>query len=709
MARAIPKSKEEGRHRRSPRSPSKPLALSSCARALIIPVSSSRAHFIRNIAADGRMAAAASWTGLHGFLSNIDHSLGPRRCTSVVSAGARSAHWTGRLTQDDADDLASGNPLPPAFRTAKTDVPPMRPNMARGAQPDTGFIDIHLSTGGKIEDAKIKFHWQENTAPPVVPPTRKDSDSILLETLISRDFGGQPTDIFACQRLIRSTDAVLPMVFARNQQRIPCIRSGYPQSFNCSARTKLKRGGSGNSVPRSCVVGNKRRNEKAISTGSRRRRQRNKPLAYRGACVRRDIYGGARHDDCHRRAALYFGRPCHRALTSCMGRDKLSRRQFNRTVREYLAVHRVREAQFFSDLHCSVYGVFDTLRICTNLTSLLLFRVLQGLAGGGMTPVAQSILADAFPPNKRSQAFAIYGVAVVVAPVVGPVLGGWLSDNWSWNWCFFINGPVGLASLVAIYFLIEDKKKDREERRKMWSKELSFDLVGFILVATFLGGLEVVLDKGQEDDWLGSSFILTFALLSASALVLFIPWALLKNNPIIDVRMLASRQFGACFVVMLGVGAILIATTQMVPQLLQDNYGYTATLSGLALSLGGIVTMVMMIVVGRLNFIQPKYLIATGSAFVAYGMYYLTSLYGDTNFGYFAWSRMIVGVGLPLMFVPITTASYDGLPASKTDQASSLINLARNFGGSIGVSISQTVLARREQFHQSRLAEQVGT
>jgi MFS transporter, DHA2 family, multidrug resistance protein len=344
-----------------------------------------------------------------------------------------------------------------------------------------------------------------------------------------------------------------------------------------------------------------------------------------------------------------------------------------------------------------------------DLTSLLIFRVLQGLAGGGMTPVAQSILADAFPPNKRSQAFAIYGLAVVVAPVVGPILGGWLSDNWSWHWCFLINGPVGLASLIAVYFLIEDKRKDRDERQQMWAKGLNFDLVGFVLVATFLGALEVVLDKGQEDDWFGSSFIVTFAFLSATSLVLFIPWALLKEQPIIDLRMLASRQFGACFLVMLGVGAILIATTQMLPQLLQENYGYTATLSGLALSPGGFVTMVMMIVVGRLDFIQPKYLIAAGGAFVAYGMYYLTSLYGDTDFGYFAWSRMIVGVGLPLMFVPITTASYDGLPPEKTDQASALINLARNFGGSIGVSISQTVLVRREQFHQSRLAEQVGT
>jgi MFS transporter, DHA2 family, multidrug resistance protein len=343
-----------------------------------------------------------------------------------------------------------------------------------------------------------------------------------------------------------------------------------------------------------------------------------------------------------------------------------------------------------------------------NLSSLLFFRVLQGLAGGGMTPVAQSILADAFPPNKRSQAFAIYGVAVVVAPVVGPVLGGWLSDNWSWHWCFFINGPVGIASLVAVYFLIQDKKRDRDERRKMWAKGLNFDLVGFLLVATFLGALEVVLDKGQEDDWFGSSFIVAFACISATALVLFIPWALAKKDPIIDLRMLASRQFGACFIIMLGVGAILIATTQMLPQLLQESYGYTATLSGLALSPGGIVTMVMMFVVGRLGFVQPKYLIAAGGAIVAYGMYYLTSLYGDSDFDYFVWSRILVGVGLPLMFLPITTASYDGIEPGKTDAASALINLARNFGGSIGVSVSQTVLARREQFHQSRLAEQVG-
>ena len=264
-----------------------------------------------------------------------------------------------------------------------------------------------------------------------------------------------------------------------------------------------------------------------------------------------------------------------------------------------------------------------------NLESLLFFRVLQGLAGGGMTPVAQSILADAFPAEKRGQGFALYGVAVVVAPIVGPILGGYISDNFSWHWCFLINGPVGAVLFVLIYLFIQespDERKDRDERR---AEGLRFDVVGFLLVATFLGALEVVLDKGQEDDWFGSTFIVTFAVLSAGALVLFVPWALFKKDPVIDVRMLASRQFGACFLVMLGVGAVLIATTQVVPQILQDNYGYTATLAGEVLSPGGLVTMAMMFVVGRLGFIQPKYLIALGAVIVAYGMYTLTNLYAE--------------------------------------------------------------------------------
>ena len=344
-----------------------------------------------------------------------------------------------------------------------------------------------------------------------------------------------------------------------------------------------------------------------------------------------------------------------------------------------------------------------------NLSSLLVFRVMQGLAGGGLTPVAQSILADAFPAEKRGQGFAVFGIAVVVAPVIGPVLGGYLSDNLSWHWCFLINGPVGLASLISVYFFIKEKPEEKTERAKQRKKGLRFDVVGFVLLTAFLAALEVVLDKGQEEDWLNSNFILTFVTISIVALIVFVPWALIKDKPIIDIRLLMKRQFGACFVVMLGVGAILIATTQIVPQILQENYGYTATLSGLALSPGGIVTMAMMFVVGRLGFVQPKYLIAAGACFVASGMIYATNLYADSDFNFFVWTRVLVGVGLPFMFIPITTASYAGLKPSQTDQASALINLARNFGGSIGVSIAQSMLAQRQQFHQSHLVENIGT
>src|SRR5580692_7711452 len=340
-----------------------------------------------------------------------------------------------------------------------------------------------------------------------------------------------------------------------------------------------------------------------------------------------------------------------------------------------------------------------------NLQALLLFRVLQGLAGGGMVPASQSILADAFPPAKRGQAFALFGVAVVVAPVVGPTLGGWLSDNWSWEWCFLINAPVGLFAMAMISLVLQEKTAPAQSRS---SEENSFDLVGFLLVATFLGALEVVLDRGLEDDWFSSPFIVTFAVICAVAFVLMIPWELTRRNPMIDLKMVASRQFGASFLVMLATGAILLATTQFLPQLVQQDFGYTATWAGLVLSPGGVVTMAMMFVVGRLaSKVQPKYLIIVGAVMIALSMYSMTNVYGDLGFWFMARSRMLLGVGLPLVFVPILAASYDGVPPSLTDQASALINAARNTGGSIGVSVVSNVLTHRQQFHQSRLVEQV--
>ena len=336
-----------------------------------------------------------------------------------------------------------------------------------------------------------------------------------------------------------------------------------------------------------------------------------------------------------------------------------------------------------------------------NLNSLLLFRILQGLAGGGMVPVSQSILADSFPPQKRGQAFALFGVAVVVAPVVGPTLGGWLADNFTWRWCFLINGPVGLATIALIAILLPADKPGQAQAAR-------FDVIGFLLVATFLGALEIVLDRGLEDDWFGSNFIITFTVICAVAFVLMIPWEMTRRDPMIDVRMVATRQFGACFLVMGATGAILYATTQFLPLMVQTEFGYTATWAGLVLSPGGLVTMVMMFVVGQVSSrIQPKYLIMTGAIFVAISMYQLTNVYGDLDFWFFARTRMALGVGLPLIFIPIIAASYDGIPPNRVDMASALINAARNTGGSIGVSLASNVLAHREQFHQSRLIEHV--
>ncbi|HVJ32646.1 MAG TPA: DHA2 family efflux MFS transporter permease subunit [Terriglobia bacterium] len=343
-----------------------------------------------------------------------------------------------------------------------------------------------------------------------------------------------------------------------------------------------------------------------------------------------------------------------------------------------------------------------------SLPALVAFRVLQGLGGGGMAPSEQAILADAFPPHLRGRAFAIYGVAVVVAPVIGPTLGGWITDNYSWHWVFLINVPMGVLSLALVNLLVSEPATARRDREQILRRGISVDYVGFVLVALALGCLEVVLDEGQRNDWFESSFILAFALVSGISFILLVPWELMRPDPIVDIRLLGRRQFGGCFAVMLCVGAILVATTQFLPQMLQEEFGYTATLAGSALSPGGFVTMLLMPISGRLvTAVAPKYLIAAGMAVIAFAMWYVTGLNGDLTWSYAAWCRVFLAIGLPFVFIPITTASYEGLPRGKTNQASALINVARNLGGSMGVSMAQTALAQREQFHQSRLVENV--
>lgn len=346
--------------------------------------------------------------------------------------------------------------------------------------------------------------------------------------------------------------------------------------------------------------------------------------------------------------------------------------------------------------------------LAPNLSMLIVFRVLQGLGGGGMAPSEQAILADTFPERQRPQAFALYGVAVVVAPTVGPTLGGWLTDNASWHWIFFINVPIGLASLMLVHWLVNEPEVLERERRERLRRGVKVDWVGFLLIALALGCLEIVLDKGQREDWFSSDFIVAFSAASVLGFVLFVPWELSRADPILEIRLLGHRQFGTSFLMMMTVGAVLFSSIQLLPQLLQTSFPYTATLSGLVLMPAGLVMLVLMPVAGRVTgFIQPKYLIAGGMFLIAIAMWHMTSLSPDADFDYFVWARIYQVLGLPFMFIPITAVSYSDIPANKTNQASALINVARNLGGSIGVSMATTVLAQRAQFHQERLTEQL--
>lgn len=344
--------------------------------------------------------------------------------------------------------------------------------------------------------------------------------------------------------------------------------------------------------------------------------------------------------------------------------------------------------------------------LAPSLGMLILFRVLQGLGGGGMVPSEQAILADTFPPEQRAQAFALYGIAVIVAPTIGPTIGGWITDNWSWHWIFFVNVPIGVVSLVLVQWLLVEPEALERERRERLAGGLRIDWGGIILVGVWLGCLEIVLDKGQREDWFQSNFIIGFAAASAIAFMLFVPWELTRRDPIVDLSLMGRRQFVVSFIMMMMVGATMFSSTQLLPQLLQENFAYTATLSGLALMLGGVAMLVMMPIAAQAtNLVQPKYLMAFGLLVLALAMWHLTSLPPDASFGFFSWARAYQMIGMPFLFVPITTASYGDLPPDKTNQASALINVARNLGGSIGVSMAITLLAQRAQFHQSRLVE----
>ena len=343
--------------------------------------------------------------------------------------------------------------------------------------------------------------------------------------------------------------------------------------------------------------------------------------------------------------------------------------------------------------------------LATSLGLLLLFRVLQGLGGGGLQPLAQAILADTFPPQQRGLAFALYGITAVVAPTVGPVLGGWITYNYSWRWIFFINLPVGALTLFLVLRLIEDPPY--LQTAKLGG--VRFDYVGVALLVMGVGALQIMLDRGQQDDWFESSFILTLAILAAVGLISLVIWEWFAPHPVINVRLFKNLNFLGANTMMLLTGAVFFGSLVMVPQFLQTILGYTSELAGLVLSLGAILLLFEMPVVGWLTSkVQARYLIAVGWLCVSLAMLYSTRQFGlFIDFWSAARVRTAQVVGLGFLFVPITLVAYVGLPQTESNMVSGMINFMRNIGSGIGTSVVTTMIARRAQYHQAVLVENV--
>jgi DHA2 family multidrug resistance protein len=345
--------------------------------------------------------------------------------------------------------------------------------------------------------------------------------------------------------------------------------------------------------------------------------------------------------------------------------------------------------------------------LAPSLPILILARIFQGIGGGGLAPSEQAILADTFPIEKRGQAFAVYGMAVVVAPAIGPTLGGWITDNFNWHWIFFINLPVGLLSLYLSSKMVEDPPQLIARRKAAVGSRVDF--TGLALVASGVGVLEFFLDKGQEKDWFGDPMISTACVVASVLLVTFVFWEWNHNDPIVDLKLLKNRNFGTAVFLQLILGMVLFGSTVLIPQYLQTLLGFTAELAGMALSPAGFVMMAMMAVAGRLvGKMDPRLLVCVGYGMTAAGLYNLTRLSLDTSFGTIVEWRMLQVIGLPLVFIPISTLNYVGVPSNKMNQISSLSNFARNLGGSAGTALLTTFLARTAQTHQLQLASNTG-
>jgi len=343
--------------------------------------------------------------------------------------------------------------------------------------------------------------------------------------------------------------------------------------------------------------------------------------------------------------------------------------------------------------------------LAPSLGLLIFFRVLQGVGGGGLAPVEQAILVDTFPPSKRPAAFALYSMAIVTAPAVGPPLGGWITDNWSWRWVFFINIPIGILSLILTKRLVSDPPEfTRQVEAARRDGRLKIDSLGIVLVALGFACLEVVLDRGQTEDWFASNFILVFFSVAVAALVIAVIWEWRHPDPVVEIRLLSERNFAIANFFYFLFGFTLFGSTVLIPRVLQSLYGYTATDAGLVLGPGAMVIVVLAPVMVRLlPKVGVKPMIAVGYFIFALSMWYYASFDLGTDYKHEALARAIQGLGIAPLFIPVSQLAYSFLPKEKNNKASSLTNLFRNQGASFGIAFTTTVVARRAQYHRSVL------
>ncbi len=347
--------------------------------------------------------------------------------------------------------------------------------------------------------------------------------------------------------------------------------------------------------------------------------------------------------------------------------------------------------------------------MATSIEQLVLFRVLQGLGGGGLQPSEQAILMDTFPPAQRGMAMAVYALAILVAPVLGPTLGGYITDNYSWRWIFYINLPVGVISILLSGLVLEDPpylKALRAERRKNPQR---VDFIGLGLLTIGLASLELLLDKGQTHDWFGSPFIVKLAVIAVVTLVGALIWELWHPHPIINLRLFKDRNFLVASIVVFSAFAVLYGSNVLLPQMLQNLMGYSALNAGLVLSPAGVVTMLEMPVIGIMlsKGVDARWMIVAGLTTVGCSALWMTTMNIQVAPSQVIWPRNFQTMGAGLLYVPITTAAYMYLSKEQTNDASGLFSLIRNEGSSIGVALTNTLLQRRSQFHQVRLGEHV--